>query len=201
MTDEELRDELMTLLVAGHETTATALAWAFELLLKNPETLARLEREIADGGDEYLDAVIKETLRIRPVLPIVGRNLAAGRHARWVRPAGRHDGRAVHLPHPPPPRPLSRAGSLQARALPRVPSPTPTRGCRSAAASAAASGASFAMFEMKVVIPVVLRALRAAAARPSPSRCAAARSRSCRSTTRWSSPSGARSASARLIRC
>jgi cytochrome P450 len=73
MTDRELRDELVTLLVAGHETTATGLAWAFELLLRNPRVLERLRSELADGGDEYLDAVVKETLRLCPVISAVGR--------------------------------------------------------------------------------------------------------------------------------
>jgi cytochrome P450 family 135 len=75
MTDEELRDQLITLLVAGHETTATGLAWAFERLLRTPAALDRLEREIAAGEDVYLDAVIKETLRVRPVLFDVARKL------------------------------------------------------------------------------------------------------------------------------
>ena len=73
MTDEELRDELLTLLVAGHETTATALAWAFELLLRNPEVLSRLQSSLTDGDDAYLAAVVKETLRIRPVISGIGR--------------------------------------------------------------------------------------------------------------------------------
>ena len=73
MTDEELRDELLTLLVAGHETTATALAWAFELLLRNPLVLAQLRSSLADGDDAYLGAVVKETLRIRPVISGIGR--------------------------------------------------------------------------------------------------------------------------------
>ncbi len=73
MTDEELRDELLTLLVAGHETTATALAWAFDLLLHNPEVLSRLRSSLAEGDDAYLGAVVKETLRIRPVISGVGR--------------------------------------------------------------------------------------------------------------------------------
>src|SRR4051812_45557387 len=73
MTDQELRDELVTLLVAGHETTATGLAWAFELLMRNPRVLARAREAVAGGDDAYLDAVVKETLRIRPVVPGIGR--------------------------------------------------------------------------------------------------------------------------------
>jgi cytochrome P450 len=75
MTDSELRDELVTLLVAGHETTATGLAWTFELLLRNPEARRRVESEIAEGGHAYTDAVVKESLRIRPVIPGVGRKV------------------------------------------------------------------------------------------------------------------------------
>jgi cytochrome P450 len=78
MSDEDLRDELMTLLVAGHETTATSLSWAMERLLRHPEQLERLRAEaLAGESEEYLDAVIKETLRLRPVLPIVLRRLSA----------------------------------------------------------------------------------------------------------------------------
>src|ERR1700737_2177666 len=69
MTDAELRDELFTMLGAGHETTATALAFAFELLLRNQPVLARLRDELEAGDDDsYLDAVVKETLRLRPVI-------------------------------------------------------------------------------------------------------------------------------------
>jgi cytochrome P450 len=73
MTDQELRDELVTLLVAGHETTATGLAWAFELLLRTPRVLDTLRETLAAGDETYLDAVVKETLRLRPVIPGVGR--------------------------------------------------------------------------------------------------------------------------------
>jgi cytochrome P450 family 135 len=73
MTDQELRDELVTLLVAGHETTATGLAWAFDLLLHDERVLGRLREKLADGDDSYLDAVVKETLRARPVIPGIGR--------------------------------------------------------------------------------------------------------------------------------
>src|SRR5215218_7300195 len=70
MSPIELRDELMTLLVAGHETTASELAWAFERLTRTPDVLARLTDEIdSDDGDAYLTATIQETLRRRPVLP------------------------------------------------------------------------------------------------------------------------------------
>jgi cytochrome P450 len=73
LSDQELRDELVTLLVAGHETTATGLSWTFELLLRNPRVLDKLKASLAGGDETYLDAVVKESLRIRPVIPGVGR--------------------------------------------------------------------------------------------------------------------------------
>jgi cytochrome P450 len=70
MSAQELRDELMTLLVAGHETTASELAFAFERLVRTPAALERLTAEVAAGdGDAYLTATVQETLRRRPVLP------------------------------------------------------------------------------------------------------------------------------------
>lgn len=76
MTDQELRDELVTLLLAGHETTATSVAWAIERLVRHPSKLARLVAEIDAGeGDAYMQAVISETLRVRPVVPLVVRVL------------------------------------------------------------------------------------------------------------------------------
>jgi len=77
MSDEELRDELMTVIGAGHETTATGLAWALERLLREPRAMARLRESIAAGKDDYLDATIKETLRVRPVIVDVARKLTA----------------------------------------------------------------------------------------------------------------------------
>ena len=73
MSERELRDELMTLLVAGHETTATALAWAVERLARHPGAWDRLRAE----GEPFADAIVKETLRLRPVVPIVVRHLQA----------------------------------------------------------------------------------------------------------------------------
>ena len=75
IADQELRDQLLTLLLAGHETTATALAWTFDLLLRNPAALSRLTAEVDEGGDDYLRAVISESLRLRPVVPLAGRRL------------------------------------------------------------------------------------------------------------------------------
>jgi cytochrome P450 len=87
MTDNELRDELLTLLTAGHETTATGLSWAFERLLRTPDVLARLTESLDD--DEYVDAVVKETLRVRPVVVDVARKLTRDAEvAGWRLPAG-----------------------------------------------------------------------------------------------------------------
>lgn len=77
MTERELRDELITLLLAGHETTANALSWAVERLCRHPEKLARLTEEVHAGEIAYLQAVIQETLRLRPVISIVLRRLLA----------------------------------------------------------------------------------------------------------------------------
>jgi cytochrome P450 len=78
LSDEELRDHLITLLVAGHETTTTALAWCFERLLRHPAAYARLQRELEEGEEErYLEAVLNETLRVRPVIDAVWRKLSA----------------------------------------------------------------------------------------------------------------------------
>jgi cytochrome P450 len=73
LTDRELRDELITILLAGHETTATSIGWAFERLLRNPPALQRLVAEVKAGESDYIEAVIKETLRVRPVVTEVFR--------------------------------------------------------------------------------------------------------------------------------
>jgi cytochrome P450 family 135 len=77
MTDAELRDELVTVVGAGHETTATGLAWAMERLLRNPGALGRLRESLAAGSGDYLEATVRETLRARPVIIDVARKLTA----------------------------------------------------------------------------------------------------------------------------
>lgn len=73
LSDSEIRDDLITLMLAGHETTATTLAWVFDLLLHHPDALARVREEAVHGGEEFTTAVIDETLRIRPPAPLTSR--------------------------------------------------------------------------------------------------------------------------------
>jgi cytochrome P450 len=100
MSDKELRDQLMTLLLAGHETTATALAWSFDLLLRHPTVLARLRDSLAAGEDDYLRATISESLRLRPVIPLAGRRLAKELSVDGLElPAGTDVSPAIWLTH------------------------------------------------------------------------------------------------------
>ena len=100
MSDEELRDQLMTLLLAGHETTATALAWTFDLLLRHKAVLERLRDSIEAGEDEYLRATISESLRLRPVVPLAGRRLSKELVADGLTlPAGTDVTPAIWLTH------------------------------------------------------------------------------------------------------
>lgn len=166
MTDEELRDELMTLLVAGHETTATSLAWFFELTLRHPAVLRRLEDELARGETAYLDAAIKETMRLRPVVPVVVRHLLDPLEVNGHRlPAGtilacnillthRHE---ATYPEPEAFRP-ERFLDKGTESYSWIPFGGGIRRCL---------GASFAHYEMRAVIPVILARtrLRSATAR------------------------------------
>jgi cytochrome P450 len=157
MRDGEIRDELLTLLVAGHETTATALAWALERLARHPAAWERL-RDADD--DAWLDAVAKETLRLRPVLPIVLRKLQAPMEiGGWALPAGVSVAPCIHLVHRRPdvyPDPHAfrpeRFLERPAGTYTWIPFGGGVRRCL---------GASFALFEMKVV----LRAIAARVAR------------------------------------
>ncbi len=75
-TDEEVRDHVTTLLIQGHVSTATATSWALERLVRHPEALERLRDEAQTDSEDYLDAVITETLRLRPPVPVVMREVA-----------------------------------------------------------------------------------------------------------------------------
>ena len=100
MTDAELRDELFTMLAAGHETTATGLAFALELLMRNPAALARLRETVAAGDDTYAAAAGKETLRMRPVIDAAERTLTKPREiCGWEIPAGVRVYPAIALVH------------------------------------------------------------------------------------------------------
>jgi cytochrome P450 len=170
MSDEELRGELVTLLLAGHETTAISLGWAFELLLRHPAELDRLEAELARGEAEYLDGVIKEVLRLRPVITGVSRMVAQapfvlGDH---VLPAGtelRSSISAMHrgerYPDPEAFRPERFLGADGPDIYTWLPFGGGTRRCL---------GASFATFEMSVVIRRVLERTRLVAVGRRPER-------------------------------
>ena len=170
MTDVELRDELMTLLTAGHETTATGLSWAFERLARTPAAMERLRAELeGGGGEDYLDAVVKETLRVRPVITDVARKLTREAEVMGYRlPAGTLVLPAIavlhRLPHVyPEPERFRPERFLEGQPEPYtwVPFGGGVRRC---------IGASFAQFEMKAVLRTVLSRARLRAADPAPER-------------------------------
>jgi cytochrome P450 len=100
LTDEELRDQLVTLLLAGHETTATALAWALYELGRDPAQLARAREAARAGDDDRLEAVLKESMRLHPVIPMVVRTLMKPvTIAGWDLPAGATVGPSILLAH------------------------------------------------------------------------------------------------------
>jgi len=168
MSDRELRDQLITLLLAGHETTATALAWTLDLLLHSPAALARLRAEVDEGdGDEYLRAVIAESLRLRPVVPLAGRRLAVDLDAGDLHlPAGTDVTPAIWLAHTNPdvyPQPYAFRPERFLEDPPAtyawIPFGGDVRRCL---------GASFAEFEMRVVLETLLsrRVLEPAGSKP-----------------------------------
>lgn len=159
--DAELRDQLMTLLAAGHETTATGLAWAFERLVRHPDVLARAVQAARDDDDEYLDAIVKEVLRVRPVIFDVYRKLTAPVElAGYHLPAGTIVAPGIGLVHaaeeiyPYPERfePSRMIGTTL----------TPTTWLPFGGGARRCLGATFALVEMRVVLREVLRSVELA---------------------------------------
>ncbi|MFY9922744.1 MAG: cytochrome P450, partial [Mycobacterium sp.] len=162
MTDRELRDQLITLLVAGHDTTATGLSWALERLTRHPAILDRAVRAAEasaagdPAGDEFLDAVAKETLRIRPVVFDVGRivkepvELAGYRLMPGVMVApgiGLVHSSSHQYPHPDRFDPDRMVGATTG----------PTTWLPFGGGNRRCIGATFAMVELRVVLREVLR--------------------------------------------
>jgi cytochrome P450 len=167
MDDQELRDQLMTLLLAGHETTATGLAWTFDLLLRHPEALGRLRETLAAGEEDYLRATISESLRLRPVVPLAGRRLAAPLVAGNLElPAGTDVTPAIWLTHTREdlyPDPLAfrpeRFLDEKPDSYAWIPFGGGVRRCL---------GATFAEFEMRIVLREVLGRCELRKASPAP---------------------------------
>ena len=149
MNDVEVRDELITLLVAGHETTATALAWVVERLARHPDDQARLTEEIHADEHQVCDAVVKETLRLRPVLSLVARRLKAPMEIGGVQlPAGVTVAPSIYLMHRrpdiyPDPKQFRPSRFLEQRAGTYTWIPFGVRRCL---------GAAFAEYEMRIVL-------------------------------------------------
>jgi len=100
LTDEELRDQLVTLLLAGHETTATALAWALHEIGKDPAQEQKAREAASAGNDDYLEAVLKEAMRLHPVIPMVVRHLMAPATVGGIDlPAGANVAASIILAH------------------------------------------------------------------------------------------------------
>jgi cytochrome P450 family 135 len=169
LSDEELRDELMTLLIAGHETTATGLAWAFERLTRHPAVMDRLRASIDGGESDYLDAVVKETLRVRPVVMEVGRDVTEPlKLGPWELPAGTRIMSSLALAQRAEERWPDAKAFRPERFLDAQPAPytwIPFGG-----GARRCIGASFASAEMAAIIPIVLRHFDLRPDRPEPER-------------------------------
>jgi cytochrome P450 len=169
MSPQELRDELMTALVAGHETTASELAWAFERLAREPAVVERLTEEIDAGeSDDYLAATVNEVLRLRPVLPNAEPRLTK-QHVKiggYEYPPGVSLLASAWLVHHDPeiyPEPYAFRPERFLDTPPGTYTWIPFGGGRRRCL-----GASFAVQEMKIVIREVLRRYALAPASPMP---------------------------------
>ncbi len=170
MDDHEIRDQLVTLLLAGHETTATGLAWTLDLLLRNPLVLRRLLAELdADAGDGYLRAVIQESLRLRPVVPLAGRHLASELRVDGLTlPAGTDVTPAIWLLHT---RPDLYRDPLAFRPERFLEQPPTTYGWVPFGGGVRRClGAAFAEMEMRIVLSSMLRSRVLRAASPNAER-------------------------------
>lgn len=169
LTDQELRDELVTLLTAGHETTATALAWAFERLVRSPSALGRLNGELRIGAEDYLDAVVKETLRARPVVIDTPRLLDEPlRLEGYEVPPGWYVAPAIPLVQGARSR-LDAADEFRPERF-LGPDPPLDAWIPFGGGKRRCIGSHLAMLELKTVIAEVLRRVELAAAAPSPER-------------------------------